>query len=108
MNTGCRDVQTPISSGFHSESSRPTPRRCWRSLGPPSRALGARLNNNTHGTFKPAQLPNLEHSSFFIANTQMMKLYELKGFSSRKRYRKGAAASGQLRRKMELLQEYGP
>ncbi len=32
----------------HSESSRPTPRRCWRSLGPLSRALGARLNNNTH------------------------------------------------------------
>ncbi len=29
----------------HSESSRPTPRRCWHSQGPPSRALGARLNN---------------------------------------------------------------
>ncbi len=30
----------------HSEFSRPTPRRCWRSLGPPSRALDAHLNNN--------------------------------------------------------------
>ncbi len=32
-----------------SEPSRPTPRRCWRSLGPIFRALGAHLNNNTSG-----------------------------------------------------------
>ncbi len=32
----------------HSESSRPTPRRCWRSIGPVSRALGVRLNNNNN------------------------------------------------------------
>ncbi len=32
----------------HAESSQPTPRRYWRSLGPPSRALGARLNANTN------------------------------------------------------------
>ncbi len=32
----------------NSESSRSTPRRCWRSLGPLSRALGARLNNNNN------------------------------------------------------------
>ncbi len=32
----------------NSESSRPTPRRCWRSLGPLSRALGARLTNNNN------------------------------------------------------------
>ncbi len=30
----------------HSGSSRPTPRRCWRSLGPPPGALGDQLNNN--------------------------------------------------------------
>ncbi len=37
----------------HSEYSWPTPIRCWRSLGPPSRALGVRLNssskNSNHG-----------------------------------------------------------
>ncbi len=33
-----------------SESSRPYTRRCGRSLGPPSRALDARLNNNS---FRP-------------------------------------------------------
>ncbi len=48
--------QTSMASGNtplvvlrpHSESSRPTPRRCWRSLGPLSRAVGARLNNNNN------------------------------------------------------------
>ncbi len=32
----------------YSKSSRPTLRRCWRLLGPPSRALGAHHSNNNH------------------------------------------------------------
>ncbi len=32
----------------HSESSRPTPRRCWRSLWPLSRPLGPRLTNSNN------------------------------------------------------------
>ncbi len=55
-NIGCRGTQISISSGNtpmvvlhpNSESSRPTPRRCWLSLGSPSIALGARLNNNNN------------------------------------------------------------
>ncbi len=55
-NIGRRDAQVSMSSGNthlvvlrpHSGSSRPTPRRHWRSLSPLSRALGARLNNNSH------------------------------------------------------------
>ncbi len=50
----CRDAQTSMYSVNtplvvlrpHSESSRPNPRRCWRSLGPHFRVLGARLKNN--------------------------------------------------------------
>ncbi len=53
--TGCRDVRTSTCAGNapvvplrpHSESSRPTPRRCWCSLGSPSRALGAYLNTRS-------------------------------------------------------------
>ncbi len=31
---------------IHSESSQQAPRRCWRLLGPPTRDLGARFNDN--------------------------------------------------------------
>ncbi len=34
----------------HSESSRLAPRRCWRSLGPPSIALDVRLNSSNNNT----------------------------------------------------------
>ncbi len=37
----------------HPESSRPNPRRCWRSLGAPSRALCARIKNNTGSRLQP-------------------------------------------------------
>ncbi len=40
--------QTLGTEMSQSESSGPTQRRCWRSLGPPSRALGTRLNNNNY------------------------------------------------------------
>ncbi len=53
-NIGCSHALILMSSGNtplvvlrpHSESSRLTPSRCWCSLGPPPRTLGARLNNN--------------------------------------------------------------
>ncbi len=32
----------------HPKTSQPTPGRCWRSLGPPPRTLGARLNNTNN------------------------------------------------------------
>ncbi len=35
-----------LAAEMPESDERLTPRRCWRSLGPPSRALGARLNNN--------------------------------------------------------------
>ncbi len=55
-STGCRDGPTSTASGNthsvvlrpHSESSQPTPRRCWRSLGPTFRTPGASRNNKNN------------------------------------------------------------
>ncbi len=73
---GCKDALISMPSSNtplvvfspHSESTLLTPRRCWRSLGPPFRDLGARLNNkNLNGVLGECY----ERSVFLIGLSKM-------------------------------------
>ncbi len=63
----------------HSESSRPTPRRCWRSLGPPSMVPGTRFHKvNPSIQQRPKRLFGIYHSGCLSSLLMMCLLENIK------------------------------